>query len=97
MQCSDYSFTVFRLQNILYSELCKALVWRISARAFTRFQKIVQCGCSLLEVEDDLSVTHVILVIFKIRTIHFIKRIQRIFAKNREYGGILEKTWCMNV
>ena len=23
------------------------LVWRISARAFTRFQKIVQCECSL--------------------------------------------------
>ena len=31
----------------LQSEQCKGLVWQISAPAFTRFQKIVQCECSL--------------------------------------------------
>ena len=36
LQCSD-------CKNILQSEHCKGLVWRISARAFKRFQKIVQC------------------------------------------------------
>ena len=35
------------MQNILQSEHCKGLVWLISARAFTRFQNIVQCECSL--------------------------------------------------
>ena len=33
--------------HIAKSEHCKGLVWRIFARAFTRFQKIVQCECSL--------------------------------------------------
>ena len=31
----------------LQSEHCKGLILRISARAFTRLQKIVQCECSL--------------------------------------------------
>ena len=31
----------------LQSEHCKGFVWRISARAFTRLQKIVQCERSL--------------------------------------------------
>ena len=40
LQCSD-------CRIFLQSEHCKRLVWRISARAFTRLQKIVQCECSL--------------------------------------------------
>ena len=40
LQCSH-------CKNILQSEHCKELVWRISARAFKRFQTIVQCERSL--------------------------------------------------
>ena len=40
LQCSD-------CKNILQSEHSKGSVWRISARAFTRLQKIVQCECNL--------------------------------------------------
>ena len=40
IQCSD-------CKNTLQSEHYKGLVWRISARAFKCFQKIVQSECSL--------------------------------------------------
>ena len=56
----DYSLqrsAAFTLHNVLKerkrscrnppSEHCKGLLWRISARAFTRYQKLVQCECTL--------------------------------------------------